>query len=380
MSDLEARIAAWRLELGSGASALRDDELDELESHLREAVDELVRAGHDPAIAFGLASQRLGRPGELQAEFDKTNVLRAFRYRLFWIAVGFAMVAVRVPWTAFHDFPTTFVYESGARGGAAWLLLALGLVPDAPIQVLAAWIVLRVSGLLPLRSERAVPFSRLLWLIGCCAVSVAATMLAWRGAVPTTSFLPPGHDARAYYELAQATYWLREGLYAVSGAALMFWAAAGRSELRRRVYWIAAGFMLFRILAGASGVSQHAAAALLGIGQLEGPIAQLAAIFLSLIAWCGALALLAGPLAVAARTHATRSVGLRGLGVAILAVLYVAFPEFSLRSQWAQPARLEVEQLSSIVNMVVFWSSFAAALILSRRFAAGPLDEKAAER
>jgi hypothetical protein len=70
MFDLEQAIADWRrrmLAAGIKAPAL----MDELESHLREEIQQQVRSGAGPEQAFEIAVQRVGRPTALREEFAK---------------------------------------------------------------------------------------------------------------------------------------------------------------------------------------------------------------------------------------------------------------------------------------------------------------------
>src|SRR5688572_23863718 len=71
--DLERQIRAWRETMASdlGASG-RPEVIDELESHLRDDVDQRLRAGHTPAQAWEAALARLGESQKLAAEFRKS--------------------------------------------------------------------------------------------------------------------------------------------------------------------------------------------------------------------------------------------------------------------------------------------------------------------
>jgi len=82
MFDLDEAIAEWRRQLqASGVKAL--DILDELESHLREAIEEQVQAGSNPERAFEMAVRRIGNPNALRSEFAKVGGGRwAFLRRL----------------------------------------------------------------------------------------------------------------------------------------------------------------------------------------------------------------------------------------------------------------------------------------------------------
>ncbi|GEM_PF-6344614 len=70
MFNLNDAIADWRKRMLAGG--LRDPAaLDELEAHLREDVDQQVRAGADVQSAFNAAAQRIGAPKALKCEFAR---------------------------------------------------------------------------------------------------------------------------------------------------------------------------------------------------------------------------------------------------------------------------------------------------------------------
>src|SRR5689334_11360573 len=71
--DLEQQIQSWRQTIASqlGGDG-RPEVVDELESHLRDDVEQLVRAGRAPARAWEIALAGLGEPQELAAEFRKS--------------------------------------------------------------------------------------------------------------------------------------------------------------------------------------------------------------------------------------------------------------------------------------------------------------------
>jgi hypothetical protein len=75
MFDLEKAIAEWRRRmLAAGISA--PESLDELESHLREEIEERMRLGLDAQRAFEAAVERVGQPSALGAEFAKLSLSR----------------------------------------------------------------------------------------------------------------------------------------------------------------------------------------------------------------------------------------------------------------------------------------------------------------
>lgn len=70
MPELEQLIAQWRRGLAETAGCSKEV-LDELESHLRDEISQLVRAGHSEEQALTLAAARLGSSHTLAAEFAK---------------------------------------------------------------------------------------------------------------------------------------------------------------------------------------------------------------------------------------------------------------------------------------------------------------------
>ena len=83
MFDLEAAISNWRK--GMLAARMGWGTVEELESHLREQIVSLVTAGKSEAEAFAAATQALGSPPVLKAEFKKLGA-RNHRPSLGWAA------------------------------------------------------------------------------------------------------------------------------------------------------------------------------------------------------------------------------------------------------------------------------------------------------
>jgi len=70
MFDLEKQIQQWRQTL-AGALGGQAEVIEELETHLREEVQRLVRSGQAPERAWETALGRLGSPQQLAGEFGK---------------------------------------------------------------------------------------------------------------------------------------------------------------------------------------------------------------------------------------------------------------------------------------------------------------------
>lgn len=72
MFDLEIAVARWRRQMIAGGIKFTVL-LDELESHLRDDVENEIRAGADAGNAFEAAVQRIGSADNLQEEFTKAG-------------------------------------------------------------------------------------------------------------------------------------------------------------------------------------------------------------------------------------------------------------------------------------------------------------------
>jgi hypothetical protein len=72
MFDLEKSITEWRRQM-LAAGVKTPVPLEELESHLREDVDEQIRSGVSPRRAFEISVQRIGQANALNGEFKKVG-------------------------------------------------------------------------------------------------------------------------------------------------------------------------------------------------------------------------------------------------------------------------------------------------------------------
>ena len=87
MIDLNEQIIKLRSNLAQ-SETLGSSDIDELESHLCEEIDQLTGLKLSDEEAFLVATHRLGTTDSLAAEYEKINRGVKFRNRLFWIATG----------------------------------------------------------------------------------------------------------------------------------------------------------------------------------------------------------------------------------------------------------------------------------------------------
>jgi len=85
--NLNCAIQNWRDEL-TQSPALRTENLDELESHLRDSITLLQKPGLSTEEAFMVSAKRIGNMDSLQREFGKINAHAVWLDRFFWMLIG----------------------------------------------------------------------------------------------------------------------------------------------------------------------------------------------------------------------------------------------------------------------------------------------------
>jgi hypothetical protein len=122
MFNLDQAIADWRRRMAAG-DIKNSEVLDELESHLREDVEQQIHLGLSAQQAFEAAIERMGEASELKAEFAKAGVTRpALRARLVSTGcfVSAAFMALVGTWTLLEFEPSPAKRIFGLS--ALWLI------------------------------------------------------------------------------------------------------------------------------------------------------------------------------------------------------------------------------------------------------------------
>jgi len=154
--DLNREINRWRQTLGQ-SPAIHSDNLEELESHLRDSVGDLEDRGLCPEEAFVLAVRRMGPTGPVQAEFAKVNPTRAWMHRGLWILIGIQgwalingvsrlvgdlMLAGGVALTGAS--PVEMTVTSALLPGSVFLLSQVLVI--APVLAVCCWLAAKSGG------------------------------------------------------------------------------------------------------------------------------------------------------------------------------------------------------------------------------------------
>ena len=85
--DLNSAVRRWRAGMEKSSSFQKDD-LDELESHVRDSAEALRTHGLTDEESFLIAIRRTGSQEQLAAEFSTINRSTAWLDRILWLAIG----------------------------------------------------------------------------------------------------------------------------------------------------------------------------------------------------------------------------------------------------------------------------------------------------
>ena len=114
MFELETNISQWREDLLQRQTYQQQD-LCELEDHLRESIKQLTAKGLSAEEGFFVACRRLGDTQVLSQEFAKVNAGTVFRTRLLWMCSGLLA------------YYLSHYIAAGLSGGVTWAAAFLGL-------------------------------------------------------------------------------------------------------------------------------------------------------------------------------------------------------------------------------------------------------------
>ena len=88
MSDLSRKISNWRTQI-SQKEILKETDIDELEVHLREQIEQLQDSELSEDESFLVAIHRLGDPELLSSEYKKINGAYLWRRKISLLILGY---------------------------------------------------------------------------------------------------------------------------------------------------------------------------------------------------------------------------------------------------------------------------------------------------
>jgi hypothetical protein len=128
MFNLENTISEWKRRVQQAESVTQDN-VDELEEHLREAISGFIQKGLTEEEAFQVASMRLGEHAVLSKEYGKVNGTTVWRRRILWMLFGYVGgIALASGISGFSSCVSTlsaYLGYSGWPAGAAAVIAGL---------------------------------------------------------------------------------------------------------------------------------------------------------------------------------------------------------------------------------------------------------------
>ena len=186
MFDLEQAITKWRQQM-LAAGIKTPVPLEELESHLRDDVEQQIRTGLDARKAFRAGVKRLGQADPLTKEFAKEHSTRGLIIASLVIIPLAACYAVPMMWLNSHERDRT--------------QRLLGLM-----AIIVTTLVIGSSPFVASFLFRAFPKERVR-RIGRAGMIVAT--LGWLGVIACRIAMFGTHDAPSqYFSLSQIFVWL----------------------------------------------------------------------------------------------------------------------------------------------------------------------------
>lgn len=88
MSDLSQKISNWRIQILQ-KGILEESDINELEVHIREQIEQLKDSELSEDEAFLVAIHRLGDPELLSSEYKKINGAYIWRRKIFLMIFGY---------------------------------------------------------------------------------------------------------------------------------------------------------------------------------------------------------------------------------------------------------------------------------------------------
>ena len=138
--DIETSVSKWRADLAAG-DGISTDALEELESHLREGMDDLRKGAQLSAEeSFLIAARRIGKTSALDSEFSQVSTHTVWKRRVFWMLLGFVDISATLAIISLLGYVGTWsgvafgapealpIWSILSHGGAVLLIAAIAII------------------------------------------------------------------------------------------------------------------------------------------------------------------------------------------------------------------------------------------------------------
>lgn len=124
-------------------NTLQGEDLEELEGHMRDAVDDLIGRGLSPEESFLIANRRLGSAPSIGQEYAKVKNWPMWRFRIIWMLLGIIGYLLMSDALIGLGRGLTLLTEYGL-GSISTLAVVLSRLIGLGFVVLAVWLVKRL--------------------------------------------------------------------------------------------------------------------------------------------------------------------------------------------------------------------------------------------
>jgi len=217
MFNLKEAITNWRRQMIAGGIKT-PGVLDELESHLREDIDQQIKAGLTEESAFVVAIKRLGKSDALYQEFDKVEDIARMsgweELRRRWLPAGVPLLFIYLAtgWSWYQR-------DQAGKADISWQEFGLGLGALVGL-VLLGWAGYSLAKILPVIHPKR--------FIGIFAILLLCLLIEGAG----LRFLIPLNTAGGLVHLQIGVLWMLSPMW---GVAICFGKSLNRSgDIRRK--------------------------------------------------------------------------------------------------------------------------------------------------
>jgi hypothetical protein len=186
--DLNQAIQRWRENLAQ-SPAFRRENLDELESHLRDSVASLQERDLSTEEAFLIATQRIGKDRALEREFSKVNAQSVWLERVLWMLIGIQVWGLVSGFVgslsggalSFGLVNGRFNFDTHGRAVPIFLFALVRLLAFISSLAICWWLIVRNGRRLGSKFERFLRQPAKLTAIGgaLCVVTVAVSFVGY---------------------------------------------------------------------------------------------------------------------------------------------------------------------------------------------------------
>lgn len=204
--DLNRAIQQWRYKLGQ-SPAFKNENLDELESHLCDSVERLQICGLSAEEGFTIAAARIGRSGSLENEFAKVNTQTVWLDRVLWMLIGIQVwgfvsgfvISICNSAVSLGLLGSNFDFAAHGRTIPVVLFTLVRLLAIAGSLALCVWLIVRKGQTLGLRMGKCL--HRPAMLAAICGVLWLASLAGMGFSYGSTLLLLRFGDLKTFGEV-----------------------------------------------------------------------------------------------------------------------------------------------------------------------------------